>query len=101
MHALLCFPNMQGEGMYLIIRLFGNEFLSGIAKIPARKDLSHRVDSSHSTEAWKVFVVKTEQVRNPGRMFSLTHTRAKLRLFELAHDAIHPSENDPYSYLFL
>jgi hypothetical protein len=42
-----------------------NEFLSGIAKIPARKDFSHRVDSSHSSEAWKVFVIKTEQVRNP------------------------------------
>ena len=52
--------------MYLMIRLPVNDFCPASRKgIPARKDLSHRVDSSHSTEAWKVFVIKTKQVRNP------------------------------------
>ena len=51
--------------MYLMIRLPVNEFLSGIAEILARKDLSHRVDSSHSSEAGKVFVMRDRTSEEP------------------------------------
>jgi hypothetical protein len=37
--------------MYLMIRLSVNDFFVQHPEIPTRKDLSHRVVSSHSTEA--------------------------------------------------
>jgi hypothetical protein len=45
------FLTMQGEGMYLMIRLSVNDFFVQHPEIPTRKDFSHRVVSSHSTEA--------------------------------------------------
>jgi len=96
------FLSIQGGGMYLMIRLPVNEFLSGIAEILARKDLSHRVDSSHSSEAVKVFVIRLEQVRNPfwTNVFCDPRPRqAALSRIGLRRDA---SQRDgPYSYLFL
>ena len=88
--------------MYLMIRLPVNDFLFSIRKFRTRKDLSHRVDSSHSSEAWKVFVIKTEQVRNEPWTNVFFDPRPRQAALSRMGPRRDPSElDDPYSYLFL
>jgi hypothetical protein len=73
-----------------MIRLSVNDFFVQHPEIPTRKDFSHRVVSSHSTDARKDFLPNKVSGTILNELFSL-HLR-RLLLVEWAHDAIHPSE---------
>jgi hypothetical protein len=95
MHVLLCFPNYTRRGNVPNDSALCQRFFVSIAGIAMREESVSIVQIRRSTEAWKVSVNKTEQIKFQGPFSTnvfLTHARAKLRLVELAHHAIHPSE---------